>query len=67
MSKILQKNLMENDKIIKCLNEAVDAIGDIPAEQVTKQQKKAYKLCVEERDKLTLNPNPIPKLNAEVL
>ena len=38
----------------KCLmkKEIEKALGDIPAEQATSQQKEAYRLCVEVRDKL---------------
>lgn len=39
-------------EIINALNEAIDAIGDIPADTVKDQQKQAYKLCVKQRDKL---------------
>lgn len=41
---------MESEKILKALNEAVDALGDIKG--CTKQQKDAYYLCVEARDEL---------------
>ena len=47
---------MTTDKILKALNEAVDALGDIPVEDCTKQQTVAYKLCVEARDELLNNP-----------
>ena len=43
---------MEKEKnIIQAINEAIDALGDIPAEIATEQQKEAYRLCVKERDK----------------
>lgn len=43
---------MECEKIIKALNEAIDALGDIPEENCTNQQKNAYNLCVEARYEL---------------
>lgn len=46
-------NLLSDKK--KALNEAIDALGDIPAENCTNQQKNAYNLCVEAREELTNN------------
>lgn len=43
---------MDNESILNALNEAVDALGDIPAELCTEQQREAYKQCLETRDKL---------------
>lgn len=43
---------MKSDKILKALNEAIDALGDIPEENCTNQQKNAYNLCVMVRDEL---------------
>jgi len=43
---------MERTAVIKTLNEAIDALGDIPAENCTNQQKNAYNLCVATRDEL---------------
>ena len=40
-------------EILQALNEAIDALGDIPAEDVSEQQQKAYRMCMEVRDKLT--------------
>jgi hypothetical protein len=39
------------DELLQALNEAIDALGDIPAEQSTDEQKAAYKLCIKVRDK----------------
>jgi hypothetical protein len=38
------------EQIEQVLNEAIDALGDIPAEHATEQQKEAYRLCVRTRD-----------------
>ena len=38
--------------IAQVLNEAIDALGDIPAEICTEQQKKAYRECKAARDRL---------------
>lgn len=46
---------MKSENILKALNEAIDALGDIPAEDCTKQQKNAYTLCVGARDELLNN------------
>jgi len=43
---------MKTDEILKALNEAVDALGDIPEENCITQQKNAYNLCIEARDEL---------------
>ena len=32
---------------LQALTEAIDALGDIPDEQCTDQQREAYRLCVE--------------------
>lgn len=48
----MEKCNKKNKNIFTALNEAVAALGDIPAKTATAQQKAAYKLCVEERDKL---------------
>ena len=42
---------METETILEALAEAVDALGDIPAENCTEQQRNAYRLCVEARNK----------------
>lgn len=39
-------------EIVQALNEAIDALGDIPAENTTDQQREAYRLCVVARDGL---------------
>jgi len=36
----------------KVFNEVIDALGDIPAEDATEQQKQVYRLCVEIRDEI---------------
>ena len=43
---------MKDSVVIKTLNEAIDALGDIPAEICTDQQQQAYNLCLEKRDEL---------------
>lgn len=43
---------VKSDNILKALNEAIDALGDIPEKTCTKQQKNAYNLCVEIRNEL---------------
>ena len=49
---MLPVNSHNLENIFQALNEAVDALGDIPAESASKQQQEAYKLCTEERDRL---------------
>jgi len=41
---------MDNESILNALNESVDALGDIPAELCTEQQREAYRHCVAARD-----------------
>lgn len=40
--------MTNEDKIVFALQEAVDALGDIPDENTTNQQKHAYRLCVDQ-------------------
>lgn len=40
--------MTNEDKIVFALQEAVDALGDIPDEHTTNQQKRAYRLCVDQ-------------------
>ena len=42
----------EKTEVFESLNEAIDALGDIPAENATEQQKKAYRECKAARDRL---------------
>jgi len=46
---------MDNESILNALNESVDALGDIPAEDATEQQREAYRMCLEVRDGLIEN------------
>lgn len=41
-----------SEKLYKCLNEVIDALGEIPASEATKKQKRLYRLCIEERDQM---------------
>jgi len=43
---------MDNESILNALNESVDALGDIPAEDATEQQREAYSVCMEVRDEM---------------
>jgi len=48
----ITKSLERSETVLNALNEAVDAIGDIPAENTTKQQQEAYRMCMDVRDEL---------------
>lgn len=52
---------MERETVLKALNEAIDALGDIPAENSTKQQKNAYNLCVDARVELLKTDQDVEK------
>jgi len=41
------------NETVQALNEAVNALGDIPAENTTEQQQEAYRRCLCVRDELT--------------
>lgn len=51
---VLERELANDEKwaIFNALEEAIAAIGDIPAENASNQQQEAYRLCMEVRDKL---------------
>lgn len=51
---------VKSDNILKALNEAIDALGDI-IKNCTNQQKKAYELCVKTRDNLLKTPQEVVK------
>jgi len=47
---------MENiDIIFKAITEALDALGDIPDDVATDQQREAYRLCKEVHDYMFQN------------
>ena len=35
-----------NNDVRQAIDEAIAALGDIPADQITKQQRLAYRLCI---------------------
>ena len=47
------------DKTLKALAEAIDALGDIPADILTEQQRNAYRVCIEARDSLLEPPGDL--------
>jgi hypothetical protein len=49
------------EKVISALSEAVDALGDIPAETATERQRAAYWLCQQTRDMLQEDYNGISR------
>lgn len=40
------------ERIFAVLNEAIDALGDIPAEIVTDRQRAAYRMCMAAQKKI---------------
>ena len=43
---------MDRISLLLVLNEAIDALGDIPADKCTEQQREAYRRCVEVRGEI---------------
>lgn len=43
----LEYKTFMDDKTLQALEEAIQALGSIPADQFTEQQKLAYRLCVQ--------------------